>query len=459
MNTLDVLNKLSATTKKTEKEAILNSNKHNYTLKLVFQMAYDKVSYTFNIRKINQDWLSPTPQSGSISLEEALKETNKVLCEQKLRGHAASDFVEVVFSQLSLEDKEVYRRVLLRDLEVGCSESTANSVWEGCISTIPKMLARPSKPANIKNIKFPAIAQKKADGVRGIAVIKDGEVTIYSRNANVFELPSLCKQLSMIGTDTVIDGELIYVDGDREEIRQTGNGIVGKALKGTLSEEEEKNIQFVVWDAIDYEDYFRGFSGVPYHERFALSQSIVSSIGSDSISSIETHEVSSIEEAKELSISYIDEGFEGIVLKNSNAPWEDTRSKHQVKFKAVIDFALRVVGYYPHKKNPNKLGGLILESECGMLRTDCGSGFKDKDTDAKTKLRIPLDERHEHDRELLMVMAEKGELEGMIVAGECNGVSSNKNAKEGEPKYSLHFPIFKYFRFDKESADKMEEIC
>ncbi len=458
MSILNILNNLSATTKKTKKEAILNSNKDNPVLKLVFQMAYDKVSYTFNIRKINQTWLSPTPNSGSMALEEALQQTNQTLCKEGLRGHTALDFVGDIFSQLSLEDKEVYRRVLLRDLEVGCSESTANKVWEGCIFSIPKMLAQPHKPQHIKNIIYPAIAQKKADGVRGIAVIKNGEVNIYSRNSNIFDLPTLEADLSQVSENVIIDGELIYVDPDktREEIRQTGNGIVGKALKGSISEVEEANVHFVVWDIIDYDDYFSGECNIDYDIRFNRLEEVVSHLESERINTIETEEVESLHSAEEIALMYIDQGFEGIVLKNKKSPWQNTRSKHLVKFKAVIDFDLRVVGYYPHKKDPNKLGGLILESECGKLRTDCGTGFKDKSIDSKTKEYIPLEDRHEHDRELLMSYGDQ--LIGKIVEGECNGVSTNKNAKEGEPQYSLHFPVFKCFREDKEAANNLEDI-
>lgn len=457
---LDILNELEATNSTKEKESILRKHEDNELLKRVFQLTYDKVNFTFNIKKIDPEWIeydNDVPEHHTIDLGMVLESIVLNLCEHKMRGHEAQQFLSETFMQLLPDDREVLKRVLKRDLRVKTSGSIANKVWKGLVPKVPQMLARPHKEKNLKAIKYPAIAQKKADGVRCIIFVDNGVTTMFSRNGNEFDLPTIREELSKIDTQCVIDGELLYSGDLREEDRQTGNGIVGKSLKGTIEPEEEKRIYMEAWDIIPLSDYKeKGKCHLPYLNRFATLKEFIETNRLETVCLIESHTVDNIDEAKELSANYIANGFEGIILKNAIAPWEDTRSKHQVKFKEVIDFDFRVVAVYRHEEDPNKLGGLTLESECGQIRVNCGSGFKDKDTDAKMGKRIPLEERHEYDRELLWT--QRYELIGKIVEGTCNGVTTRKNVKEGEPPYKVFLPIFKLFRFDKDVANTLEEL-
>ena len=175
------------------------------------------------------------------------------------------------------------------------------------------------------------------------------------------------------------------------------------------------------------------------------------------IEPIENQLVRNLDEAKVVYKKYVDQGLEGIILKNRDSYWENKRSKNLIKFKEVIDIALEVVGYYEHSKDPNKLGGVELVSRCRRITTDCGSGFKD--TTHKTvdgvKVLIPLDERHDLDRERLMTEAREGKLIGRIADCECNGWVHSKG-REGT--VGIFLPTIKGFRFDKTEADSFEDV-
>ncbi|MBF84601.1 MAG: hypothetical protein CL489_09015 [Acidobacteria bacterium] len=457
---LDILNELESTSSTKEKESILRKHEDNELLKRVFQLTYDKVNYTFNVKKIDPEWIEydkDVPECFTIDLGMVLESVVLNLCEHKMRGHEAQQFLSETFMQLLPDDREVLKRVLKRDLRVKTSGSIANKVWKGLVPKVPQMLARPYKEKNLKAIEYPAIAQKKADGVRCIIYIDNGSVTMFSRNGNEFDLPTIREELSKIDTQCVIDGELLYSGDLREEDRQTGNGIVGKSLKGTIKPEEERRVYMEAWDIVPLAKYKeKGKYILPYLNRFQELKDFISDNQLKTISYIESHVVNNIDEAKELSANYIANGFEGIILKNVDAPWQDTRSKHQVKFKEVIDFDFRIVDVYRHEEDPNKLGGVTLESECGQIRVNCGSGFRDKDTDAETGERIPLAHRHEYDRELLW--SKRHELIGKIVEGTCNGVTTRKNVREDEAPYKVFLPIFKCLRFDKDIANTLEEL-
>ena len=155
------------------------------------------------------------------------------------------------------------------------------------------------------------------------------------------------------------------------------------------------------WDYVPLDEVYSDgkIKGQKYDVRFAALENMAE--GFKRIEPIENQLVRNLDEAKVVYKKYVDQGLEGIILKNRDSYWENKRSKNLIKFKEVIDIALEVVGYYEHSKDPNKLGGVELVSRCRRITTDCGSGFKD--TTHKTvdgvKVLIPLDERHDLDRE------------------------------------------------------------
>jgi hydroxyethylthiazole kinase-like sugar kinase family protein len=60
--------------------------------------------------------------------------------------------------------------------------------------------------------------------------------------------------------DCVFDGELLVMDeGDHQFAdRQTGNGILNKANKGTISAEQASKVHATVWDLIPYVAFVDG---------------------------------------------------------------------------------------------------------------------------------------------------------------------------------------------------------
>ena len=57
------------------------------------------------------------------------------------------------------------------------------------------------------------------------------------------------------------------------------------------------------------------------------------------------------EDAEHLKKQYIDEGYEGVMLRNLDAPYEHKRSYHLQKFKATSDAEFKVAGWQVDKDN------------------------------------------------------------------------------------------------------------
>lgn len=490
---IDILNELAATDSINEKKAIMEREKGNELLKRVFIMAYSK-RFNYGIKK----WGTRAKDEIHLTLEDMLYMLEEKLAKRVITGNAAIEKLEIALSQTSEGDAEVIRRVLLRDLECGTGPTIANKIWKNCIPEQPQMLASSYDEKLIeKHIKWPAFAQLKADGARCFAEVTDDGVKFFSRAGNEYKgLRKLAEELMVITEDArkrhpsgvMIDGELVYhapkvepkADNDLfgmfeepEELskaaefqnvdRSTSNGLANKSLKGTISQVEASGMKLQAWDYVPLDVvYSEGEKpGFAYDVRFrALEAMIAEGValhGFDSVILIENQWVYNLKEAREVYKKYVDQGLEGIILKNMGSFWENKRSKNLIKFKEVIDIAMEIVGFYPHSKDPNKLGGVQLKSLCGKITSDCGSGFKDT-TRVKVKgkwVDIPIDERDEMDRERLMKEALEGNLVGRIADCECNGWVHSKG-RDGT--VGIFLPIIKGFRFDKTSADTFEDV-
>lgn len=483
---LDILNELAATDSTNEKKATMEREKDNSLLKRVFIMAYSK-RFNYGIKK----WPSKINRLGTIKLSDALDFLETKLATRELSGHAAIDALAGIIDDLSHGEpgeEEVLRRVMMRDLECGTGQTIANKVWKNCIPEQPQMLASSYSDKAISKIVFPAYAQLKADGARCFAEVRDDGVTFFSRAGNEYQgLTELAKQLFEMTAEArkrhsggvMIDGELVYHEEKQEDAlgfmfdeleelskakefkavsRSTSNGLANKSLKGTISETEAKGMKFQVWDYVPLDVvYSEGTSkGFPYDVRFRALELMVE--GFDKIIIIENQIVHNLNEAREVYKKYVELGLEGIILKNIGAYWENRRSANLVKFKEVIDIALEIIGWYPHSKDPNKIGGVNLRSSCERITTDCGSGFTDT-TRKKVKgvwIPVPLEQRDDLDRELLMSLAKEGKLIGRIADCECNGWVTSEGRKDGT--VGVFLPIIKGFRFDKTKADTFDDV-
>lgn len=470
---LDIINEIASIGSTKEKEAIIRRHKDNELLKRVFRMTYDgKLQYY--IKK----WDTRPKGDIHLTLEDMLYLLEEKLAKRVVTGNAAKEKLEIALSQTSDADAEVVKKVLLRDLRCGASRSIANKVWKNLIPEQPQMLASSYDEKGIeKNIKFPAFAQLKADGARAFAEVRGDElddVKILSRAGNEYLGLDLLKQQLIEMTKearerhpggVMIDGELVYhastlptgplddIFGDlpelskakefKEESRTMSNGLANKSLKGTISAKEAAGMKFQVWDYVPLDVvYSEGKqSGFAYDVRFRALELMVQ--GYSQMILIENHIVHNLDEAKVIYRKYVDEGLEGIILKNIGAFWENTRSKNLYKFKEVITIDLRIVDIYEHSKQPGKAGGFYLESECGLIKVKAGSGLKDK----------PGKDAHELDR--TRIWENKNDYIGGVLESECNGWL----AAEGRTDYvKLFLPIAIKMRRDKDVANTFADI-
>ena len=428
-----ILQELESNNSRNAKIALLNKHKDNLLLKEVCRLANDPFTQ-FYIRKIPVY----TKMDGNLLLDlNGAIEALSILSTRTLTGNAAIAQLQMILCAVTVDDAEVIKRIIGKDLKCGVSTSTVNKVWKDLVHEFPCMLCSPFDKKLVDKIQFPAIAQLKMDGMRVNAIVKNGLVEFRSRNGKEINLlgnleSTLLNMVTRYGQDIVLDGELLVLDTDGNiSDRQTGNGILNKSVKGTISPEEAARVVMVVWDLISYSDFIVGKDKMAYSYRFTYLRDLVEHTSSNRIRLVESFEVDSLEQAQEIYQNYLADGQEGIILKDPRSIWENKRSKGQIKFKVELDCDLKVVSYWMGTgKYADMIGSLYCESSDGVVKVYVGSGFTDYQRSAP-----PSD------------FVDK------VIAVKYNARIKNVKGEE-----SLFLPIFLEVREDKETADNSKDI-
>lgn len=428
MNYNSFFNRLAANNSRNFKIAELEAHKDDKLLREIIRLALDPFTQ-FYIRKIPKYTHNALRPDGGLAwgIGELFD-----LSQRLVTGNAAIDHLSTVLSNLDSDDAKVIERIIQKDLKCGVSVSTANAVWSGLVHEYPVMLCSGFEQKLVDKVKFPAIVQKKEDGMRFNAIVREGACEFRSRNGKEIQLLGELENEFIAlanGMDVVFDGELLVANDDGFCDRQTGNGILNKANKGTIKLEEAKKVHAQLWDMIPYIYFVSGHCPTQYVDRLNL---LAKKTLPDRIHLVETQIVQTLEEAQSIFEQYLADGFEGIILKDGSGEWEDKRTKTQIKFKGEEECDLRIVDTEDGTgKYAGMLGAIICESADGELKVRVGSGFND-----------------EHRKTF-----KKEDLVDKIVAVKYNMRSVDKQGKQ-----SLFLPIFIELREDKDVADSIGDI-
>lgn len=419
MNILSILNELSATSSKLEKEAILEREKNNKLLKNVFLATYNPF-INYWIKQIPTYELSENLYDLDFALNELKKLSNRVYT-----GNAAINFLSNILGNCTKDDAVVIERIIQRDLRVGCSDTTANKVWIGLIPTFDVMLSH----KDISGIKYPCYGQIKSDGARCHIYNTGTGAVATSRNGKTIELHGSFDEslMKLTKEGATLDGELLCFKDGKVLDRKTGNGIINKAIKGTISVEESLLIRFACWDKVDFT------STIPYKERIQSLVSTFDKIKQPKIFLLETKTINSEKEANDFYLECVEAGEEGAMMKNMDAVWVPKRTKNLGKMKAEESADLVVVGLEEGTgRNKGKLGAFVCQTSDALLQVKVGTGFSDEQ------------------RELFY----DSSYVGVIVSVLYN----QKITSKGKETASLFLPRFDCLRVDKNVANSLKEL-
>lgn len=448
MSILQILENIGSDAKRSHKISLIEKHKTNELFMKVVKLALDPY-VNFYIRKI-PDY----DTKGGKTLDWALAELEE-LSSRKVTGNAGIEHLRNIMSSIDSDDAIVISRIIGKDLRCGMAEATVNSVVEKFIPSYPCLLARPYDEKNSKNIVYPAISQLKADGLR-VNLHTDGNVVaICGRSGRAIDLlGAMDADIAKLGkqwdTPVVFDGELVVIDEKGDILpRRIGNGIINKAIKGTISAKEAAMVCAQIWDVIPADEFRAGISKKTYDVRFKeVCENInkIKPLAEDATFSvlsgnrlkywvIPSKTVSSLEEAEEHFEELLAAGEEGTILKNMCGLWEDSRSKHLVKMKAEKDCDLEIIGWNPGTGQfEGQVGSLVGASSDRMVEVAI-SGFT---IEKRREITDTIDS-----------------LIGTIMTVTYNERIKSKARPDVD---SLFLPRYQEFRYDKTVANSSIEI-
>jgi DNA ligase-1 len=322
--------------------------------------------------------------------------------------------------------------VLIKDLRCGISEKTLNKVLGRTTWAVPVFscqLAQDSagQPTKLRGIKR---LEVKLDGVRVLAVVSGAAVTLYSRNGKPFEnFPQIaeaiadCRAELQHGNAT---GGRFVLDGE----------IVGRSFQDLMRQAHRKSdaktddMVYHVFDMIPLDDFERGFWNAPQHRRIEMLERAQAALPADGmirfmpgmnvdLDTAEGHDV-----MRRFAEASVEQGYEGIMIKSLDAPYQCKRVDAWMKWKPTITVDLTIVGFEEGTgRNAGRLGAIIYEGVDNKrdIRVNVGTGYSDQDRED--------------------FWAQRAQLMGMIGEVEADAVTQNQDGT-----YSLRFPRHVRFR-------------
>ena len=421
----EVISKLEADNSRLAKEAILQEA-FNEGLPEFFdglRMALDPL-VTFGVKAV--------PERSDILTGQGLTWKDfKVLADQlinrELTGHAARDAIELFMSVATVEQwNGFYRRILIKDLRCGVSEKTVNKIAPGTVPVFTCALAHDSakhekKMAGKKQIEV------KLDGVRVLAVCKGGKVELFSRNGKQFHnFDHIIAEIEAVLAakpapyDCVLDGEVMSADF-QDLMKQLQRKDGKKATDAVLH----------LFDFIPLKDFLEGGWDKPQTYRSNLvkywvkeNESLLQHVQACEWEDVDLDTPEGQERFVALNKQAVDGGYEGVMIKDIDAPYECKRTHAWLKAKPFIEVTLEVTDIEEGTgRNEGRLGAFVCEGvdDNRHIVVNVGSGFTDANRD----------DFWDH----------RDSVRGNLVEVRADAITQNQDGT-----YSLRFPRFKTFR-------------
>ena len=431
-----IIEKLEADNSRLAKESIL-LDAMNEGLDEFFEgvrMALDPL-YTFGVKQV------PTKDT-VISAQgcewKIFKELADKLNKRELTGHAARDAINLVMSSATAEQwNGFYRRILIKDLRCGVSEKTVNNVAKKngfdkyMVPVFTCQLAHDSAKHE-KKITGNKMLEVKLDGVRVITIIQGDKVEMFSRNGKQFHnFGHICDEIAEVVKkspppfDLVLDGEVMS-DNFQDLMKQVHRKDNVNAKDAVLH----------LFDFVPLDKFLAGGYDKPQSFRTEALKFWYDA-NKDALEHVQVldHEIVNLDTPEgqktytDVNKAAVDGGYEGIMIKDLDAPYECKRSTAWLKLKPFIEVTLKVVAVEEGTgRNEGRLGALILEGEDDGYNysLNCGSGLSDSQRDK--------------------FWTERDTLIGQLVEIRADARTKSQDSDT----YSLRFPRFKTFRgFDK----------
>ena len=412
-----MVDELNDTNSKNEKMDILRKYPD---LKKVLQHTYDPYrKYGVKSAQLKKRSDLVVPVSTEVDFSDILDK----LASREVTGHSAIALLNGFAENLYQPYVELMHRILDKNLKTRTDAKMINKVWLNLIPQFDVALAQKFEDHAHKidwdNERW--LGSRKLDGVRVLAVKRDGEVKFFSRAGNEFTtLGVLKKELEAIKTDDfVLDGEMCVMD---ENGNEDYKAIVSQIKRKDYTIEDP---MFIVFDSLTLSEFDEGYSDQTTQSRMLR---IMRFAACEHINKLEMERINSEADAVAKLDSAVESGWEGYMIRRADAPYEGKRTRALLKMKKMHDeeYTVQDVEVGPYRvidkesgleKTIETLTNVIIEHKGNTVSV--GSGFS-------------LDDRNRYYDKPTLIL-------GKEITVQYFELSKDKDGKE-----SLRFPVVKH---------------
>lgn len=403
----DVIKQLEATTKRKEKEEILRKAYKAGCLEFFegAKMAYDNL-LVFNIKKVPEVQITDPDEDFTPTFNfSKFRGLAKKLRDRELTGNAAREAVDEAALESDPDDWNYwFRRILIKDLRCGITEKTVNTIIDefsnsGKTAKVDKvqkhevMAAETVQEGKEDELTGEWLADIKCDGMRltSFLDVETGTVKMLTRSGHEKDnfpdiKAALARLTKKIPGSIVLEGEVMAGNNDFQTLSTQINRKDNVNTKGYY---------YAVFDILSMKDFETGKFVHTQEERHNVLIEMVPLIQQEcglevrvlpkkrlNLNTKKGHE----EMARMLKES-LQNGGDGLMLKDPKGVYEKKRSKYWMKLKPYVDVTVKITGFYEGEgKNKGRLGGVIGEGNdldprsntYKNIKTECGGGWSDE---------------------------------------------------------------------------------
>lgn len=424
MKPWDIIKQLSETTKRNEKEQILQSV--NILLENPKEF-WEGCAYayhpflTYGVRYL--------PEEGNRALDKTDYSHAKFI--EALEGIDFLNREDIERLRMNTRHEEWYwwyRRIILKDLDCGVTEKTINKVQPGAVKTFDIQLAVNGSDS-IDKLSGEYLVDYKLDGVRCLAFVREDEIELRSRSGRTLRnFGHIEKQIYSMVRGYGRNYEENYPDRFVLDGEITSTQF--QDLMKEVNRKHDVKVSDAVFNIFDFVEEDAFMNGEYHLSQLNRRLTVDQLFNNRYFSHIKAHPSNRLllpgerNRLDQLIQAAARDKVEGVMIKPVDEPYLCKKSSNWLKVKPWITVDLEVIGVEEGtKKNRGKLGALVLRGiEDGMLiETNCGSGITDK-------------QRQEF-------WDNQDKLIGQIVEVKADAITQNE-----EGGYSLRFPRFVRFR-------------
>jgi len=201
-----------------------------------------------------------------------------------------------------------------------------------------------------KKIKFPAFGQPKMDGIRCIAIKKNGVCTLWTRTRKpIKSVPHIIAAIEAIPvSDMILDGELY-----NHEYRQDFDTII-ELVRPDEPVEGHELVQLWLYDTVNDQ---------PFRARTQWLKDNITP--NDTLVLVETHDVKTAADVEAFKIQMLERGFEGSMLRNADSLYVNKRSYDLQKCKDMVDGEFPIVDF---EEGSGRLSGHVGSFWCVVTK-------------------------------------------------------------------------------------------